>query len=265
MNTEINTGINPENKIPGRRKTLLILKAAGALTALGIILPPVLHFENTVRIIGTLSGAEVDCIGGVQPQDSKYKADAIVVPGAGIVREKDGTLEPNEYGRIRLEAAAIAFFNKEAPLIILLDGKTGSDDEQPAPVKYLQKMYTALNNGKDLIPEDALIVENKSVNTATNMQELTKIAEQKSIQLVLVVTNDFHRDRATLLACANGLAAVSVSAEDTVIANSPERKTEVEKIRKRGDDENRKEIPEVISQLWSPKGRLQIIIWGAAN
>ncbi len=75
--------INSENEIgkPNRNKRFM-LKAAGALAALTIILPPVLHPENTIRIISALAGKDIDCTGAEQ-QDPRYQVDAIVVPGAG--------------------------------------------------------------------------------------------------------------------------------------------------------------------------------------
>lgn len=258
--------INPENKIgkPNSKKRF-ILKAAGALTAFTIILPPALHPENSIRVISALAGKDIDCTGGTEPQDPRYHADAIVVPGAGMDREKDGTLQPNEFGKIRLEAAAISYFNKAAPLIILLDGKTSTGEEQSAPVTYLQDLFKKLNGNDTSIPEKALVVEENSFNTATNMQELAGIAKDHKVKLVLIVTNDFHITRATLLACANGLTVVSEPAENIILQQSPERQAEIDSIRQEGRRQNRKEIPEIISQLWFPGGEIQVVLWKNAN
>ncbi len=151
------------------------------------------------------------------------------------------------------------------PLIILLDGETGSVDEQFVTLTYLQETFKQLNGEDALIPPGALVVEDSSFNTATNIEALARIANGRNIKRVLIVTNDFHRARATLLACANGLAATSGSAETIVLQQNPERRAEINLIREEGYRQNGKEIPEIISQLWSPKGELQVFFWEMRN
>lgn len=93
-----------------------------------------------------------------------------------------GTEPDGAENKMRLDAARIAYSKRLAPTIILL----GQDD------------YS-------------------STNTATNMEELAQTATQGNLRTVLVVTNAYHELRATLLACANGVAASSISAEALLI------------------------------------------------
>lgn len=77
----------------------------------------------------------------------------------------------------------------------------------------------ALENG--LAPEIIWLGLNhrSNVNTPTNMEELSETAREKDFKKVVIVTSAYHRVRSVLLACANDVAATSISAEGLLIEN----------------------------------------------
>lgn len=99
------------------------LRACAVTTVALTVGPPLLHLESSLRVIGAFLGRRIDCGIGIEPQNLNYPFDAIAVPGSAIVRMADGTDVPDEREKIRLEAAAIAYLNKFAPKIILLNGE----------------------------------------------------------------------------------------------------------------------------------------------
>lgn len=243
--------MNPERK-RGRR---WILRAGTVGIGVAVVGPPLWHINNTLRILGTAFGNDIDCTNGKEAKEKGYPFDAIVVPGAGSVWTDEGFI-PNDYGRIRLEAAALAFARKLAPRIILLDGANSLPEDNQTNREYLKQTFGD-TFGQEL-PEEAIIGENHSINTATNMRELKKIAKEHNLLKVIIVTNDFHKTRATLFACQFDIAASSISAEELIIDAYPERKQEVHRLyhtREVGEIEN-KELLKIIWSLWDPNGRV---------
>lgn len=216
--------------------------------------------DNAIRVIGSFFGDGVDCTNKKESQNPQYPADAIAVPSGGTIRTDNGSYELNGDSRIRLEAAAIAYLNKFAPLIILLGVEKSPSEENSAKV-YLQEAFSRLTKNTASIPEEAILMETNSINTATNMEELSKIAEERKIGRVVVVTNGFHKDRATLLACSHDVAAYPISAEELVASQGPEGQIAVSK--------NNvswvtivKEAFEKLTMLWDPKGEAQTLLRG---
>lgn len=183
---------------------------------------PLRDIESGQRAVGALLGESVDCTDGVEPTNGAYPYDAIVVLGAGQSQDTNGQAEPSYLGTIRLDAAAL-LYGVAAPIIIIPNGH-GS----PVEITYLQHAYQAIAGSDTLIPEDAILVGNHAINTAQEMEEVVALAATHDIQLVVVDTNDFHRQRGTLSACANGIAASSVAAEQVIEAHFPERAGEFE-------------------------------------
>lgn len=244
-----------ERKISRR----LVLGSGVVGIGVAVIGPPLLHINNTLRVLGTALGNETDCASGKEAKDKSYPFDAIVVPGAGSVLTSQG-FAPNDYGKMRLEAAALAYFQKMAPRIILLDGVKSLQEDGYASKEYLRNTFGDVF-GQEL-PEEAIIGENRSVNTATNMKELSKIVKELNLVKVVIVTNDFHKTRATLFACQNDVAASSISAEELIIDAYPARKQEIHTLyhtREVGEIEN-KELREIIWSLWDPKGTIPTLL-----
>lgn len=248
--------MNLERKITRR----LVLKAGIVGIGAAFVGPPLLHPNNTLRLLGTALGNEVDCTAGKEAKEQGYPFDAIVVPGAGSVWTNEGFI-PNDYGKLRLEAAALAFERRMAPRIILLDGLKNPQEDADVNKKYLKNKFKD-TFGQEL-PQDAIITENRSINTRTNMQELSKIKKELiNLAKVIIVTNDFHKTRATLFACQYDIAASAISAEELIIDAYPHRQQEIHALyhtREVGEIET-KELIEIIWSLWDPKGTIPTLL-----
>lgn len=208
-------------RISKMARTLSIARASLAGTAITLALGPLaVHPENSFRVINWLRGHNVDCTRGIEPQNSNQKADAIVVPGAGLILSEEGEYEPNIYGKIRLAGAAIAYSKGWASKIILLDGETNSEEARSASAKFLQEFYAKIETPEipkgSKIPSGVIFLENQSKNTATNMERLSKLAPLIGVRSVLIITNDNHNERANLLACAHGINSFSIPAESLI-------------------------------------------------
>ena len=127
-----------------------------------------------------------------------------------------------------MEAAAIKYIQKQAPIIILLDGKLEDSGDSLISKQYLQNKVKKLSQGTILLPDESVIIENISVNTATNMKQLRKLVDLHHLQQVLLITNNFHADRAEIHACAFGINALSLPAENIIIDQFPERQSELD-------------------------------------
>lgn len=240
----------------------LILRVAGLGTALVVAGPPLLHINNTIRLFGAAFGQEIDCATDKEAESKSYPFDAIVVPGGGTVLTPQGTRIPSDYQQLRLEGAAVAYSKNLAPRIILLDGIKGPFDGGLTSKTYLQESFQKLTGGNAFLPDEAIIIEHRSINTATNMSELRRIVVARNIKKVLIVTNEYHETRATLFACEYGVPASSTSAEDLIIEVDPERKGEIHRLYHTpqvGTIET-KETLEVIWSLWDPKGRVPTLL-----
>lgn len=236
-----------ERRISRRR----FLEVALGFSVAAVAEPYLVAGENAGRVIGSLLGNGVDCTNNKESQNPQYPADAIAVPSGGIKWTDNGSCELKEDSKTRLEAAAIAYLNRLAPLIVLLGVEKSPTDENLSKV-YLQQAFSRLTENKRSIPEEAIVMENNSINTATNMREFSEIAEEREIKKVLIVTSSFHEDRATLLACANNVAAYSVSAEELVTSQSLDTPwlTRI------------KEAFEKLTMLWDSKGEAQTLLSG---
>lgn len=197
------------------------LMRVGLAVATATAALPLRDIESGQRAVGALLGDVVDCADGVEPINSNYLYDAIVVLGAGQLQSEDG-LKPSYFGEMRLMAAVRLYTEDVAPFIIIPDGNTAAVE-----IAYLQHMYQSITGSDTSIPEDAILVGEHAINTAQEMEEVAAIAATHGIHLVIVDTNDFHRERATLSACANGIAASSVAAEQVILEHSPERTDEL--------------------------------------
>ncbi|MFH1832707.1 MAG: YdcF family protein [Candidatus Levyibacteriota bacterium] len=228
---------------------LFAIRCTLAAALLAVSAPVYIDPDNAIRVKKALLGNPVDCGNGIEAQNKDYPFDAIVVPGAGRVKKADGTFEPNYTQKIRLEAAAFAYSKRFAPLIILLNGKREEGESEGK--KYLENRVEELTEGTAIIPDKRILTEENSINTATNMEELVKIAKKRNLKKVLIVTNKNHLARATLLACANGVAASSKSAEELLV----EQNSGHANIISDSSSEQAKELAEVVLIAWDPKGK----------
>jgi uncharacterized SAM-binding protein YcdF (DUF218 family) len=226
---------------------------AGAAFAVGL---PVVNYENTSRAISALKGRKVDYVGVGDLESGKYTFGAIAVPGAGSNVLSEGIYEPNGHGRIRLEGAAIAYAMGAAPIIILLHGE-GHPNIAESNRDYLQAMYAKHRTRTGNIPEWLIIDEATSINTSQDMEQLSKMREEYGNKPVLIVTSNFHTNRAALLARAHGVTAGTIAAEDLVLSRDPHRAPEIDDLY--GTPEmaylKRKEKIEIAGSIWDPRAR----------
>ena len=240
-----------------------ILRAIGLGTAGLVVVLPLLHIDNTLRVFRSVAlGEKVDCVPDTEGEVKNYPFDAIVVPGGGTVTTPQGAHIPNYYQQLRLDGAAIAYSKNLAPRIILLDGAKGPLEDGLTSKTYLQESLRRLAGGNASLPDEAIIIENRSINTATNMRELRKIVAAQNIKKVLIVTNEYHERRATLLSCEYGVPASSSSAEDLILEVDPERKGEIHNLYHTSEVRiiKTKEELEVIWSLWDPKARAPTLL-----
>lgn len=112
---------------------------------------------------------------------------AIIVLGAGLRGER-----PGDVLRRRLDAAAAAYAQNPDVLIVVSGGK---GTQETIPEALAMQRYL-LKKG---IPEDAILMEDKSTSTKENLEFSREILQQHGISAdapVAIVTNAFHCYRA---------------------------------------------------------------------
>lgn len=235
------------------------LKSICQVVALGLtaltIGPPLINIDNTTRALQAIFTGVESCISPVPENHSVgYLFDAIVVPGAVDIRTKDGTYEPGDQGKVRLEAAAIAYYYKMAPYIVLLNGKTIPNDGEDTQLRFLQHAYRRLTGYSQNIPPEVIFTENRSVNTATDMDELVTMATPHQIRSALIVDSKYHAARSTLFARRRGIAASCFPAENIFLQEHPEYADVIREMyaTKSMEDAQRKEEIELILAIWDP-------------
>ena len=200
---------------------------AGLATVFSLLAYPLARdIDNSRHIFNALTGQRVDC-----SPDGEFEAnptwDAIVVPGGGMKKNPNGTYAPNEFEELRLEAAAIEYIGGKAPFIILLNGVSNPEADGNVIKEYLKKQVKKLSAGKKKIEDKNIIVENISVDTFTNMEQLEIIVQEKRLENILMVSNFFHIKRATANSCAFDISTTARSAETAIINFNPQRKAEI--------------------------------------
>ncbi len=137
--------------------------------------------------------------------------DYIIILGCGI--RKDGGLTPLLKGRVD---SAVAFEKKQYEqtgkhAVFVPSGGQGDDEvisESEAMKNYL------LGIG---IPQEQIVIENKSVNTMQNMQFSKKVIEDNGNRIenkkVAFATTNYHVFRGYILARKNGFEAKGISAK----------------------------------------------------
>jgi uncharacterized SAM-binding protein YcdF (DUF218 family) len=131
------------------------------------------------------------------------ESDAIVVLGGGMpywLGRKN--VAPDDLRSSRLAAGARAWLAGRAPLVILSGGGGGRQGSEAA------MMAAAI--GKLGIPASALVLEEHSRSTRDNAVNTARLAKQRGIHRVLLVTSAVHMPRARLLFESTGIDVVPV-------------------------------------------------------
>ena len=129
--------------------------------------------------------AELVTIHRAGQQDQTRPADAILIPGSGV--NYDGSPSPNflariEHGRWLYEAGY-------APLIALTGGSRREELREEARVA--EEILLARG-----VPPEAILVEDRSQNTAENMAYIAPLLRERGVESILLVTSPFHQWRA---------------------------------------------------------------------
>lgn len=127
-------------------------------------------------------------------------ADAIVVLGGALAPPRHGQLMPDlGGGSDRVWAAARLYRAGKAPLLLL---SGSSDPDESATSEAFAMRLLLLDLG---VPADAMVLEEKSRNTAENARFAAGILRARGMSSVLLVTSAMHMERARAQFEATGL------------------------------------------------------------
>ena len=132
------------------------------------------------------------------------RADAIVVLGGGDrypwLSRRD--VDPDELPYSRVAAGARAWEAGRAPLVILSGGRGGRVTEADGMARAITRLG---------VPPSALLLEQRSRNTRDNALYTARLARERGVRHVLLVTSSVHMPRARLWFEDAGIAVTAVS------------------------------------------------------
>ncbi|MDH6367325.1 MULTISPECIES: YdcF family protein [unclassified Breznakia] len=138
---------------------------------------------------------------GMQTDD--IKTDYIVVLGAAIKND-----QPSTALRYRLDEAYEQYKKNPSAKIICSGGKAKKDAYSEAKV---MQMYLV----KQGVPKSSILLEEKSKNTSQNLQYSYNLVHDANATF-LIVTNNFHAYRASILASKIGMHAYSAPSQKLI-------------------------------------------------
>jgi uncharacterized SAM-binding protein YcdF (DUF218 family) len=143
------------------------------------------------------------------PIENLPTADAIVLLTGGVVAPLKPRLYPelNDSGD-RLAMAAALFHAGKAPYILVSGGQVFPNPELLSEAEYHVEFLRRLN-----VPNDAIVLEIESRNTAENALFSEDILVARGDNRILLVTSAFHMPRSMLLFEQTGLIVVAVSTD----------------------------------------------------
>ncbi|MBI4973569.1 YdcF family protein [Candidatus Roizmanbacteria bacterium] len=203
--------------------TKSILGIVGLAIAAELIVYPLLNINHTSRVLSAFDGRIEECAGGEKAQNDKYPYGAIFVLGGSAIKTGKETYVLSDATKLRLDATAKAYKDGWSGRIFIIYGEMGSGEEHIA-VDYLQSEYYRLTEGKYVIPDGNIIVENKSRTTNENIIAIAKIIAEHGIKSPILITDKIHMPRAKLEACEK-FSTSSAIAED-IINGYPSSNTE---------------------------------------
>lgn len=122
-------------------------------------------------------------------------SDAILILGCQLKGET-----PSGFLTERTLKAAELYKAGKAKYIIASGGKGSGEN-----ISEAEGMKRILL--KEGIPEEAIILEDKSKNTNENIKNSKKVADDKNFKSLIVVSNSFHLRRAKILCEKNNVSA----------------------------------------------------------
>ena len=146
-----------------------------------------------------LVGAVCYCSGLERPVSP---SDCIIVLGARV--RPDGTLSDSL--RYRCESALAAWREGLAPAIIVCGAQGG---DEPMPEAVAMRGWLAAQG----VPEVNIVLEDASFNTEQNLENAKALMDERGWKSAVVVTSDYHLQRALWLARDAGIDACGIAAE----------------------------------------------------
>lgn len=176
-----------------------------------IFIDKIIRFIYIFIALGLILFIVVEVFIIAYPKKSRENAEYIIVLGAGLTNGNEVSLTLKD----RLDAAITCINDFGNDGYIVVSGGNGEDEdisEAEAMQSYL------INKG---IPQDKILLEDKSTTTAENIKFSKEVIEKhsdKSINQckVKVVTTDFHALRSSILAKKNGYGEIEVYSSNTV-------------------------------------------------
>lgn len=145
-----------------------------------------------------------------RPEEALPVADAIVVlgGGGGYSWVNWENVDPDDLHNSRLAAGARAWLAGRAPRVVLSGGAQGGTTEA-------RRMAGAIAHLG--IPEDVLVLEERSLSTEDNARYTAELARHEGIESILLVTSSLHMPRASLLFRRAGFAVTPVPVPERAI------------------------------------------------
>lgn len=157
----------------------------------------------TVLVLAWLLGVTAWIV-WIGERDQAAHADAIIVLGAAAYDAK-----PSPVFQERIRHGLDLYRAGYAPLLIFTGGYGGSGarfSESQVARRY------ALKQG---VPDDAILIETASRNTAQNLVEAKRLMDQRGIHRVIIVSDPLHMARALRLSREMGIDALASSTPST--------------------------------------------------
>ena len=181
----------------GRRRAAAVLTAFAVVWLWGWSTP-----LPTGAIVGPL--ADPYPVGRIETLPA---ADAIVLLGGGIAPLRGDMIYPDLSGSAdRIWHAARLYHAGKAPLIIPSAGNVWGGPERPSTAQAMRMLLEALG-----VPDHAIVIEDRSRNTRGNAVFTEKLAADRGIGQVLLVTSYWHMRRAEAAFRRMGLDVIPVA------------------------------------------------------
>ena len=145
----------------------------------------------------------------IQPVEMAPAADAIVLLGGGTKPIRGDMIYPDLTDSAdRIWHAARLYHAGKAPLIIVSSGNVSGNSKRPSRARAMRMLLDALG-----VPDDAIVIEERSRNTRQNAVFTEKIAADRGIRRVLLVTSYWHLRRAEAVFRRVGMEVIPVAAD----------------------------------------------------
>ena len=145
----------------------------------------------------------------IQPVETAPAADAIILLGGTTKPIRGDMIYPDLTDSAdRIWHAARLYHAGKAPLIIISSGNVSGGLKRPSRARAMWMLLDALG-----VPDDAVVLEERSRNTRQNAVFTERIAADRGIRRVLLVTSYWHLRRAEAVFRRVGLEVIPVATD----------------------------------------------------